>query len=62
VRKNLQRAEEKLSRDLQKERAMYRGMFPSSVKSSAEEGMNQTHRASGEVLAGQLNAPNEASN
>ncbi|TNN81882.1 Tetratricopeptide repeat protein 9C [Liparis tanakae] len=62
VRRNLQRAEEKLSRDLQKERAMYRGMFPSGVKSSAEEGMNQTHRASGEALAGQLNAPNEASN
>lgn len=28
VRKHLQRAEEKLSRDLQKEKAMYRGMFP----------------------------------
>ncbi|XP_034399257.1 tetratricopeptide repeat protein 9C [Cyclopterus lumpus] len=62
VRKQLQRAEEKLSLDLQKERAMYRGMFPCSVKSGAEEEINQTHRASEEVLAGQLNPPNEASN
>ncbi|XP_068444632.1 tetratricopeptide repeat protein 9C [Clinocottus analis] len=42
VRKHLQRVEEKLSQDLQKERAMYRGMFPPSVKSSPEEGIKQT--------------------
>ncbi|TNN73835.1 hypothetical protein EYF80_015852 [Liparis tanakae] len=42
-RRNLQRAEEKLSRDLQRERAMYRACSLSG-KSSAEEGMNQTSR------------------
>ncbi|XP_054454008.1 tetratricopeptide repeat protein 9C [Anoplopoma fimbria] len=62
VRKHLQRAEDKLSRELQKERAMYRGMFSSSLKSSSEEGVNQTHRAGEGVLASQLNPPNEASN
>ncbi|KAK9518169.1 hypothetical protein VZT92_023482 [Zoarces viviparus] len=62
VRKQLQRAEEKLSRDLQKERAMYRGMFSPSPKSSSEEGIYQTHRASEGVLASQLSPPNEASN
>ncbi|KAI3351685.1 hypothetical protein L3Q82_020518 [Scortum barcoo] len=45
VRKHLQRAEEKLNRELQKERAMYRGMFSSSLKSSSGEGINQTNRA-----------------
>ncbi|XP_040904376.1 tetratricopeptide repeat protein 9C [Toxotes jaculatrix] len=39
VRKHLQRAEEKLNRELQKEKAMYRGMFSSSLKSSSEEGI-----------------------
>ncbi|XP_018515904.1 tetratricopeptide repeat protein 9C isoform X1 [Lates calcarifer] len=45
VRKHLQRAEEKLSRELQKEKAMYRGMFSSGLKSSSGEGINQTNRA-----------------
>lgn len=45
VRKHLQRAEEKLNRELQKEKAMYRGMFSSGVKSSSTEGVNQTNRA-----------------
>lgn len=45
VRKHLQRAEEKLNRELQKEKAMYRGMFSSSLKSSTGEGINQTNRA-----------------
>nr|XP_020491493.1 tetratricopeptide repeat protein 9C [Labrus bergylta] len=44
VRKHLQRAEEKLNKELQKEKAMYRGMFSSSLKSSSVEEMNQTHR------------------
>ncbi|XP_056138551.1 tetratricopeptide repeat protein 9C [Lampris incognitus] len=47
VRKHLQKAEEKLSRELQKERAMYRGMFSTSVKSSgSEEKLNQSNGAS----------------
>lgn len=33
VKKHLQRAQEKLSQDLQKEKAMYRGMFSSNLKS-----------------------------
>ncbi|KAM8732727.1 tetratricopeptide repeat protein 9C isoform 1-T4 [Acanthopagrus schlegelii] len=45
VRKHLQRAEEKLNRELQKERAMYRGMFSSSLKSSSGGEINQTSRA-----------------
>ncbi|XP_062281783.1 tetratricopeptide repeat protein 9C [Scomber scombrus] len=45
VRKHLQRAEEKLNRELQKEKAMYREMFSSSLKSSSGEGINQTNRA-----------------
>ncbi|XP_076595287.1 tetratricopeptide repeat protein 9C [Chaetodon auriga] len=45
VKKHLQRAEEKLNRELQKERAMYRGMFSSSLRSSSGEGINQTNRA-----------------
>ncbi|KAM6999793.1 tetratricopeptide repeat protein 9C [Tautogolabrus adspersus] len=44
VRKHLQRAEEKLNKELQKEKAMYRGMFSSSQKSSSVEEINQTHR------------------
>ncbi|KAK2849037.1 hypothetical protein Q5P01_008871 [Channa striata] len=44
VRKHLQRVEEKLNRELQKERAMYRGMFSSGLKSSSTEGINQTNR------------------
>ncbi|XP_008325055.1 tetratricopeptide repeat protein 9C [Cynoglossus semilaevis] len=38
VRKHLQRAEEKLHKEIQKEKAMYRGMFASSLKSSSGEG------------------------
>lgn len=45
VRKQLQRAEEKLSRELQKEKAMYRGMFSSNLKSGSGEGTNQTNGA-----------------
>ncbi|XP_053180069.1 tetratricopeptide repeat protein 9C [Scomber japonicus] len=45
VRKHLQRAEEKLNRELQKEKAMYREMFSSSLKGSSGEGINQTNRA-----------------
>ncbi|XP_038555359.1 tetratricopeptide repeat protein 9C [Micropterus salmoides] len=44
VRKHLQRAEEKLNRELQKEKAMYRGMFAPSLGSSSGEGINQTNR------------------
>lgn len=46
VRKHLQRAEEKLNREVQKEKAMYRGMFSSSLKSNSGEGINQTNRSS----------------
>lgn len=35
VRKHLQRTEEKLNKELQKEKAMYRGMFSTSQKSSS---------------------------
>lgn len=49
VRKHLQRAEEKLNKELQKEKAMYRGMFSSSLNTSAGEGINQTNGADGEV-------------
>ncbi|XP_041846648.1 tetratricopeptide repeat protein 9C [Melanotaenia boesemani] len=45
VRKHLQRAEEKLNQELQKEKAMYRGMFSSSLKDSTEDVINQTNRA-----------------
>ncbi|XP_029297336.1 tetratricopeptide repeat protein 9C isoform X1 [Cottoperca gobio] len=45
VRKHLQRAEDKLNRELQKERAMYRDMFSPSLKSSSGEGINQTNGA-----------------
>ncbi|KAM3613321.1 uncharacterized protein V6R79_024139 [Siganus canaliculatus] len=45
VRKHLQRAEEKLNRELQKEKAMYRGMFSSSTASSSPGGISQTNRA-----------------
>lgn len=45
VRKYLQRAEEKLSRDLQKEKAMYRDMFSSNQNDRSEGGINQTRRA-----------------
>lgn len=42
VRKHLQRTEEKLNQELQKEKAMYRGMFSSSLKSSSG-GRSQTN-------------------
>ncbi|KAM4621482.1 tetratricopeptide repeat protein 9C isoform 2-T3 [Polymixia lowei] len=45
VRKHLQKAEEKLNREFQKEKAMYRGMFSSSLKSSSGEGVNQGNMA-----------------
>lgn len=44
VRKHLQRAEERLSRELQKEKAMYQGMFSSSLKSSSGDEITETHR------------------
>lgn len=44
VRKHLQRAEEKLNRDLQKEKAMYRGMFSPGLKTSSGDEINQTNR------------------
>ena len=37
----MQRAEEKLNQDLQKEKAMYQGMFSSGSKTSLAEGVNQ---------------------
>ncbi|XP_023144903.2 tetratricopeptide repeat protein 9C [Amphiprion ocellaris] len=43
VRRHLQRAEEKLKQELQKEKAMYRGMFSSSLKDDSEEEINQTN-------------------
>ncbi|CAG5990351.1 tetratricopeptide repeat protein 9C isoform 1-T2 [Menidia menidia] len=45
VRKYLHKAEERLNQELQKEKAMYRGMFPSSTKDSSGDGMNQNPRA-----------------
>ncbi|XP_029020641.1 tetratricopeptide repeat protein 9C [Betta splendens] len=42
VRKHLQKAEEKLNRELQKEKAMYRDMFSSGLTSSSAEGVTQT--------------------
>lgn len=44
VKKHLQRAEEKLNRELQKEKAMYQGMFSSKLKSSSTEEVNQTNK------------------
>ncbi|XP_074530070.1 tetratricopeptide repeat protein 9C [Halichoeres trimaculatus] len=44
VRKHLQRAEERLSRELQKEKAMYQGMFSSSLKSSSGDKITESHR------------------
>ncbi|XP_028272657.1 tetratricopeptide repeat protein 9C [Parambassis ranga] len=46
VKKHLQRAEERLKLELQKEKAMYRGMFSSGLKDSSREGINQTNEAS----------------
>ncbi|KAM3866501.1 tetratricopeptide repeat protein 9C [Diretmus argenteus] len=44
VRKHLQRAEEKVNQELQKEKAMYRGMFSSGLKSGGSgEGINQSN-------------------
>ncbi|XP_059201599.1 tetratricopeptide repeat protein 9C [Centropristis striata] len=45
VRRHLQRAEEKLNQELQKERAMYRGMFSLSLKNRSGEGINRTNRS-----------------
>lgn len=49
VRKQLQRAEEKLNREQQKEKAMYRGMFSSSLRVGSGEGINQTNRTGEEA-------------
>ncbi|KAM6924162.1 tetratricopeptide repeat protein 9C [Xenentodon cancila] len=49
VRKHLQRAEDKLNRELQKEKAMCRGMLSSGLKGSSGEGINQTSRTSDRV-------------
>lgn len=49
VKKQLQRAEEKLNRERQKEKAMYQGMFSSTLKDSAGDGINQTNGAGEEV-------------
>lgn len=45
MRKNLQRAEEKLKQELLKEKAMYRDMFSSSLKSTSGEGRKESSRA-----------------
>ncbi|XP_069550589.1 LOW QUALITY PROTEIN: tetratricopeptide repeat protein 9C [Brachyistius frenatus] len=45
VKKHLQRAEEKLNRELQTEKAMYRGMFSSGPKDCSGGGINQTNGA-----------------
>lgn len=42
VKKHLQRAQEKLDQELQKEKAMYRGMFSSKLKSDCGQAMNQS--------------------
>ncbi|XP_068596532.1 tetratricopeptide repeat protein 9C [Brachionichthys hirsutus] len=44
VKKHLQRAEEKLNQELQKEKAMYRDMFSSSPNSNTGEGINGKDR------------------
>lgn len=49
IKKHLQRAEEKLNQELQKEKAMYRGMFTSGSKDGIEEGVHQPSRAGDEV-------------
>ncbi|KAM4585803.1 tetratricopeptide repeat protein 9C isoform 1-T3 [Fundulus diaphanus] len=45
VRERLQRAEEKLNRELQREKAMYRGMFSSSSKGATAERVNPPNTA-----------------
>lgn len=45
MKKYLQRAEEKQNQELQKEKAMYRGMFSSSQNDRPGDGINQTTRA-----------------
>lgn len=49
VKKQLQRAEEKLNREQQKEKAMYRGMFSSSLRVGSGEGINQTNKTGEEA-------------
>lgn len=49
VKKHLQRAQEKLNQELQKEKAMYRGMFSSSLKSGSAEAINQSSRTGDEI-------------
>ncbi|XP_037531182.1 tetratricopeptide repeat protein 9C [Nematolebias whitei] len=45
IKKHLQRAEEKLNQELQKEKAMYRGMFTSGSKDDTEEAVHQPSTA-----------------
>ncbi|XP_015240154.1 PREDICTED: tetratricopeptide repeat protein 9C [Cyprinodon variegatus] len=45
VRERLQRAEEKLNQELQKEKAMYQGMFSSRSKDGPAERVNPANRA-----------------
>lgn len=45
VKKYLQRAEQKLNQELQKEKAMYRGMFSSNIKSSSGDGVNHSQES-----------------
>ncbi|KAM4733154.1 LOW QUALITY PROTEIN: tetratricopeptide repeat protein 9C [Anableps anableps] len=52
VRKHLQRAEEKLSQELQREKAMYQGMFSSSSKDCTAERVKAPNRAGDGVLDG----------
>ncbi|KAM9850382.1 tetratricopeptide repeat protein 9C [Aulostomus maculatus] len=49
VRKQLQRAEEKLKKELQREKAMCRGMFSSSPESNSREEINQSNRSGEDV-------------
>lgn len=45
VKKYLQKAEEKLNKELQKEKAMYREMFSSSVKNCTRHGVHNQHES-----------------
>lgn len=45
VKKYLQKAEERLSQELQKEKAMCRGMFSSSVKNCSGNGVHHQHES-----------------
>ncbi|KAJ0002880.1 hypothetical protein NQD34_008029 [Periophthalmus magnuspinnatus] len=45
IKKYLQKAEERLNQELQKEKAMYRGMFSPSIKSCSGDEVNQKHES-----------------